>query len=98
MSDHGNTKSERKTNRDFRIGLDARMISHSGIGMRIRGLLKYLGPIAKKEKIQIYLFGDLKTIQNEGITCHEFSGFEQDQNPITTKINLFEKQKISPIL
>ncbi|EMN28406.1 hypothetical protein LEP1GSC083_4074 [Leptospira interrogans serovar Pyrogenes str. L0374] len=52
MSDHGNTKSERKTNRDFRIGLDARMISHSGIGMRIRGLLKYLGPIAKKEKFK----------------------------------------------
>ncbi|EMK10738.1 MULTISPECIES: glycosyltransferase family 4 protein [Leptospira] len=81
----GIQKQEEKTNRDFAIGLDARMISHSGIGMRIRGLLKYLGPISKKEKIQIYLFGDLKTIQNEGISCHEFFGFEQNQNPITTK-------------
>ncbi|EMI66266.1 glycosyltransferase family 4 protein [Leptospira noguchii] len=74
-----------ETNRNFAIGLDARMISHSGIGMRIRGLLKYLGPIAEKEKIQIYLFGDIKTIQNEGIVCHEFSGFKQNQNPITDK-------------
>ncbi|EMM93263.1 glycosyltransferase, group 1 family protein [Leptospira interrogans serovar Zanoni str. LT2156] len=89
----GIQNQKEKTNRDFRIGLDARMISHSGIGMRIRGLLKYLGLIAKKEKIQIYLFGDLKTIQNEGITCHEFSGFEQDQNPITTKNKSIRKTK-----
>ncbi|KPA26286.1 Glycosyl transferase [Leptospira interrogans] len=89
----GIQNQKEKTNRDFRIGLDARMISHSGIGMRIRGLLKYLGPIAKKEKIQIYLFGDLKTIQNEGISCHEFSGFEQDQNPITTKNKSIRKTK-----
>ncbi|EMO74461.1 hypothetical protein LEP1GSC127_2374 [Leptospira kirschneri str. 200801925] len=48
----GIQKQEEKTNRDFAIGLDARMISHSGIGMRIRGLLKYLGPISKKEKFK----------------------------------------------
>ncbi|EMO28019.1 hypothetical protein LEP1GSC170_2868 [Leptospira interrogans serovar Bataviae str. HAI135] len=46
-----------ETNRNFAIGLDARMISHSGIGMRIRGLLKYLGPIAEKEKFKSIFLG-----------------------------------------
>lgn len=65
-------RKEEQNNRVLAIGLDARMIAHSGIGMRIRGLLKYLGPIAAKKNFQIYLFGDVTTILNEGISCHEF--------------------------
>lgn len=73
------TRNEKeKKNGGFAIGLDARMIAHSGIGMRIRGLLKYLGPAAEKENIRIYLFGNVETIRNEGITCHEFSGFDRE--------------------
>lgn len=56
------------------------MIAHSGIGMRIRGLLKYLGPAAAKEKIRVFLLGDVKTILSEGILCHEFSGSDEISN------------------
>lgn len=75
------------------IGLDARMIAHSGIGMRIRGLLKYLGPIALKENFQIYLFGDVTTILNEGILCYEFSGFEKNRSETETSDNSSKKEK-----
>lgn len=53
------------------------MIAHSGIGMRIRGLLKYLGPLVEKENFRIYLFGNKETILKEGIPCYEFSGFSE---------------------
>ncbi|TGK27931.1 glycosyltransferase family 1 protein [Leptospira gomenensis] len=66
----------RKTE-SLRIGMDARMISHSGIGMRIRGILKFLGQEAAKHGVYVYLFGDLATIQAEGISCRPFSGFEE---------------------
>ncbi|TGL78621.1 glycosyltransferase family 4 protein [Leptospira yasudae] len=69
----GIRKKEGTNNANLVIGLDARMIAHSGIGMRIRGLLKYLGPAAAKENLGIYLFGDVTTIRNEGIPCHEVS-------------------------
>ncbi|MBE8345717.1 glycosyltransferase family 1 protein, partial [Leptospira interrogans serovar Pomona] len=66
------------------------MIAHSGIGMRIRGLLKYLGPITVKENFRIYLFGDVTTILNEGILCYEFSGFEKNRSE--TSNNSFKKK------
>ncbi|AOP35727.1 glycosyl transferase [Leptospira tipperaryensis] len=68
-----------KRDRPVKVGLDARMIAHSGIGMRIRGILKNIGPLASKENFQIYLFGNRETILKEGISCHEFSGFEKEQ-------------------
>ncbi|MCG6195050.1 glycosyltransferase family 4 protein [Leptospira sp. FAT2] len=69
----GIRKKEGTINANLAIGLDARMIAHSGIGMRIRGLLKYLGPAAAQENLRIYLFGDVAKIRNEGIPCHEIS-------------------------
>ncbi|MEI1277301.1 glycosyltransferase family 1 protein [Leptospira venezuelensis] len=42
----------------IRIGFDARMISHSGIGSRVKGLLNWLGDIASKKGIQIVLLGN----------------------------------------
>ncbi|PJZ56259.1 glycosyltransferase family 4 protein [Leptospira barantonii] len=93
------TRNEKKKNKGgFAIGLDARMIAHSGIGMRIRGLLKYLGPAAEKENIRVYLFGDAETIRNEGIHCHKFSGFDpktQDQSDLETKLDSNSKKKKS---
>ncbi|MDV6237412.1 glycosyltransferase family 1 protein [Leptospira ellisii] len=62
----------------LRIGMDARMIAHSGIGMRIRGILKFLGPEAAKHNVCVYLFGDPATIQAEGISCRPFTGFEEE--------------------
>ncbi|PJZ27049.1 glycosyl transferase [Leptospira hartskeerlii] len=44
--------------RTIKIGFDARMIAHSGIGSRIKGLLNWLGDIASKEGIQIVLLGN----------------------------------------
>ncbi|MBM9576695.1 glycosyltransferase family 4 protein [Leptospira sp. 201903070] len=67
-----------KRNYPVKIGLDARMIAHSGIGMRIRGILKYIGPLAADENFQIYLFGNKETIEKEGILCREFIGFEEE--------------------
>ncbi|WP_061224750.1 glycosyltransferase family 4 protein [Leptospira weilii] len=84
---------EGQKKRALAIGLDARMIAHSGIGMRIRGLLKYLGPIALKENFQIYLFGDVTTILNEGILCYEFSGFEKNRSETETSDNSSKKEK-----
>ncbi|WP_108929927.1 glycosyltransferase family 4 protein [Leptospira johnsonii] len=42
----------------IKIGFDARMIAHSGIGSRIKGLLNWLGDIASKKGIQIVLLGN----------------------------------------
>lgn len=42
----------------IKIGFDARMIAHSGIGSRIKGLLNWLGDIASKKGIQIILLGN----------------------------------------
>ncbi|TGM53602.1 glycosyltransferase family 4 protein [Leptospira adleri] len=67
-----------KRDRPVKIGLDARMIAHSGIGMRIRGILKYIGPLAEKMNFQIYLFGNSETIRKEGISCHEISGLKKE--------------------
>lgn len=86
-------RKEGQKKRALAIGLDARMIAHSGIGMRIRGLLKYLGPIALKENFQIYLFGDVTTILNEGILCYEFSGFEKNRSETETSDNSSKKEK-----
>ncbi|MGJ4787578.1 glycosyltransferase family 4 protein [Leptospira koniambonensis] len=44
--------------RKIKIGYDARMIAHSGIGSRIKGLLHWLGDIASKKGIQIVLLGN----------------------------------------
>ncbi|PKA17746.1 glycosyltransferase family 4 protein [Leptospira haakeii] len=44
--------------RRIKIGFDARMIAHSGIGSRIKGLLNWLGDIASKKGIQIILLGN----------------------------------------
>lgn len=91
------TRNEtKKKNGDFAIGLDARMIAHSGIGMRIRGLLKYLGPSAEKENIRVYLFGDVETIQSEGISCHKFSGFAGKESEATDLETKSEKADSSP--
>ncbi|EQA60565.1 glycosyltransferase family 4 protein [Leptospira alexanderi] len=89
----GTKRKEVQKNRALAIGLDARMIAHSGIGMRIRGLLKYLGPIAVKENFRIYLFGDVTTILNEGILCYEFSGFEKGRSEAETSNNSSKKEK-----
>ncbi|EMN45743.1 glycosyltransferase family 4 protein [Leptospira weilii] len=86
-------RKEGQKKRALAIGLDARMIAHSGIGMRIRGLLKYLGPIALKENFQIYLFGDVTTILNEGILCYEFSDFEKNRSETETSDNSSKKEK-----
>ncbi|EMJ98230.1 glycosyltransferase family 4 protein [Leptospira alstonii] len=86
-------KEEVEKNDTLTIGLDSRMIAHSGIGMRIRGLLKYLGPAAAKEKIRIFLFGDVKTILNEGILCHEFSGSDEIPNDPESKSSSSKKEK-----
>lgn len=40
----------------FKVGIDCRMISHSGIGVRLYHLLKEITKI--KDRPQIYLFGD----------------------------------------
>lgn len=93
-----NQRKEEQNNRVLAIGLDARMIAHSGIGMRIRGLLKYLGPIAAKKNFQIYLFGDVTTILNEGISCHEFSGFEKNRNEISKNSSKKEKEFSYPVI
>ncbi|WP_061220858.1 glycosyltransferase family 4 protein [Leptospira borgpetersenii] len=85
-------RKKEQRNQTLAIGLDARMIAHSGIGMRIRGLLKYLGPIAVKENFRIYLFGDVTTILNEGILCYEFSGFEKNRSETETSNNSFKKK------
>ncbi|AXR67607.1 glycosyltransferase family 4 protein [Leptospira mayottensis] len=86
-------RKERQKSRALAIGLDARMIAHSGIGMRIRGLLKYLGPIAVKENLRIYLFGDVTTILNEGILCYEFSSFEKSRSETETSNHSSKKEK-----
>ena len=43
----------------MKIGFDARMIRHSGIGTYIRGILKFL---TEKENLDFTLFGDLSKI------------------------------------
>lgn len=91
-------RKERQKSRALAIGLDARMIAHSGIGMRIRGLLKYLGPIAVRENLRIYLFGDVTTILNEGILCYEFSSFEKSRSETETSNHSSKKKKIFLIL
>ncbi|MBM9498839.1 glycosyltransferase family 4 protein [Leptospira sp. 201903071] len=83
-----------KRKRPVKIGLDARMIAHSGIGMRIRGILKHIGPLAEKENFQIYLFGNRETIRKEGISCHEFTGFEEERE--RSKLPAFRGKKIGP--
>lgn len=82
-----------KRNRPVKIGLDARMIAHSGIGMRIRGILKNIGPLAEKENIQIYLFGNRETIQEEGISCHDFSSWEKEGTNIATSDSRLKKKE-----
>ncbi|EQA44593.1 glycosyltransferase, group 1 family protein [Leptospira broomii serovar Hurstbridge str. 5399] len=52
----------------LKIGYDARMISHSGIGMRIQGILSELAPIAKKKRIQITLLGSADRLRSAGIS------------------------------
>ncbi|MCR1792027.1 MULTISPECIES: glycosyltransferase family 1 protein [unclassified Leptospira] len=42
----------------IKIGFDARMIAHSGIGSRIKGLLHWLGDTAAKKGIDIVLLGN----------------------------------------
>ncbi|PJZ77971.1 glycosyltransferase family 4 protein [Leptospira neocaledonica] len=49
--------------RRIKIGFDARMIAHSGIGSRIKGLLHWLGDIASKKGIQIVLLGNSDLIK-----------------------------------
>ena len=41
---------------NFKVGIDARMIAHSGIGVRLYHILLYLSK--KSMKPDIYLFGD----------------------------------------
>lgn len=50
----------RNFNPNFKVGIDCRMISHSGIGIRLYHLLKEFTKI--KDKPQIFLFGDPKLI------------------------------------
>jgi glycosyltransferase involved in cell wall biosynthesis len=43
----------------YKIGMDVRMIAHSGIGVRIQNILQYWKPIPNTE---LYLFGDPKVL------------------------------------
>ena len=51
----------------FKIGMDVRMISHSGIGVRIQNILSHL---VLKDDYEIYLFGDPEKISNFSIPSH----------------------------
>lgn len=51
-----------------KIGIDVRMIEHSGIGVRIQNILKYL-PKDSKE-FEFILFGDKPTLQKYPFTSH----------------------------
>ncbi|PJZ70018.1 glycosyl transferase [Leptospira perolatii] len=55
------------------------MIAHSGIGMRIRGLLRELGTISSKKGIEITLFGDSnllkKQLPTEVLSHYKFESY-----------------------
>ncbi|TGK11660.1 glycosyltransferase family 1 protein [Leptospira fletcheri] len=51
----------------LKIGYDARMIAHSGIGMRIRGILSELPEIAGKHGIEITVLGSREKLEASGL-------------------------------
>lgn len=51
----------------LKIGYDARMIAHSGIGMRIRGILSELPEVAGKNGIEITVLGSREKLEASGL-------------------------------
>lgn len=51
--------------RNYKIGFDARMVAHSGIGSRVQGVLRELSTVASKRGIEITLLGNRNTLEEK---------------------------------